>query len=45
MKDIVNWLRKVEHLAHEVYSQAAEFYKKDTSLKMTAPITIPMGIW
>jgi CheY-like chemotaxis protein len=34
MKDIVNWLRKVEHLAHEVYSQAAEFYKKDTNLKV-----------
>ncbi len=33
MKNIVNWLRKVEHLANEVYSQAADFYYKDSNLK------------
>lgn len=33
MKNIVNWLRKVEHLAHEVYSQVAEEYNQDIILK------------
>ncbi len=33
MKHIVNWLRKIEHVAYELYSNAAVFYDKDTNLK------------
>lgn len=30
MKDIVSWLRKIEHLASEVYARAAEYYGDDS---------------
>lgn len=29
MKDIIDWLRKIEHLANEAYLQAAEAYADD----------------
>jgi hypothetical protein len=33
MKDIINWLREIEHLANQVYLQAAAIYKNDVKLK------------
>jgi|WetSurMetagenome_2_1015567.scaffolds.fasta_scaffold171422_2 hypothetical protein len=33
MKDIINWLREIEHLANQVYLQAAAIYENDVKLK------------
>ena len=33
MKEIIKWLREIEHLANEMYLQAASIYANDESLK------------
>lgn len=33
MKEIIKWLREIEHLASEMYLQAASIYANDHSLK------------
>jgi CheY-like chemotaxis protein len=33
MNDVVNWLRRIEHLANEIYLQAASYYAADPKLK------------
>lgn len=33
MKEIINWLREIEHLAGEMYQQAASIYSSDDDLK------------
>lgn len=32
MKDIINWLLEVEHLAHELYLSAADYFEDDKNL-------------
>jgi CheY-like chemotaxis protein len=45
MKDIINWLRKVEHLANQVYLQAAKIYEDDIKLKKFLERTAEDEAW
>ena len=45
MKNIINWLRKVEHLAGEMYLQAASIYANDTKLKRFLERTAEDEAW
>jgi CheY-like chemotaxis protein len=45
MKDIIKWLRKVEHLANQVYSKAAVIYEDDINLKKFLDRTAEDEAW
>jgi CheY-like chemotaxis protein len=45
MKDIINWLREVEHLANQVYLQAAAIYENDVKLKKFLDRTAEDEAW
>lgn len=45
MKDIINWLRDVEHLASDVYQQAATYYSRDTVLSKFFSVLAEEEVW
>ena len=45
MKEIIKWLREIEHLANKVYSQAALFYANDANLKNFLEHTAEEEAW
>ncbi len=45
MKDIVNWLRTVEHLASEMYQQAALIYSDDEEFKRFLELNAEDEAW
>lgn len=45
MKDIIKWLREIEHLANDAYSQAAMFYSNDINFKRFLEHTAEDEAW
>lgn len=45
MKNIIKWLREIEHLAGEMYLQAASIYKTDANLKRFLERTAEDEAW
>lgn len=45
MKEIISWLREIEHLANEIYLQAASIYVDDLSFKKFLEHTAEDEAW